>query len=237
MAKGGDFDWGTVCGIASIPLAVGGMSDMPLSLRVVCFVLCAVCVSVFIARHKAWSLRSRVGGSFLASSLMLILIIFAVEKSSELPPGDPEIEWLKNNDEQQKLLLQYPLGYTIFEVDSVTSAVTPLQARQGLEAYEFNFAKVRITEDNSTHISMQLPDVLKDGKPILTDAQISGDKLTMLRYGAGYFFGDGSISVLGTGQVLQYKGNQVIWIFGLRQGPSFPPPPNVAKPKGDKGRG
>ena len=136
-----------------------------------------------------------------------------------------EIENLiKNQDEQQKFLSQYPLGYTIFQLDSVTGAVTPYQARQGLEAYEFNFKTAEIVENTATRISIRLPEVLKDGKPLFTNAIIGGDKKTMEEYGAGYTFGDGFLQVLGTGQVLKYDGNRVTWIFGLGRISPLPPP-------------
>jgi hypothetical protein len=134
------------------------------------------------------------------------------------------VNLIKNQDEQQKFLSQYPLGYTIFQLDSVTGAVTPYQARQGLEAYEFNFKTAEIVENTATRISIQLPEVLKDGKPLFKNAIIGGDKKTMEEYGAGYMFGDASLGVLGTGQVLQYDGNRIIWIFGLRR-ISVPLPP------------
>jgi hypothetical protein len=151
-------------------------------------------------------------------------------KSALAPVPDSDklneiVNLIKNQDEQQKFLSQYPLGYTIFQLDSVTGAMTPYQARQGLEAYEFNFKTAGIVENTATRISIQLPEVLKDGKPLFKNATIGGDKKSMEEYGAGYIFSDGPIGVLGSGRVLQYDGNRVIWIFGLRRiSPPLPPP-------------
>ena len=158
----------------------------------------------------------------------LVLIVFAFGRGawphkSTVPPSDSSkqidelLEVLRNPTEQQKLLIQYPLGYTIFDVDAVTGAVTPEQARQGLKPYEFDYRTVQITENTATHVTIRLPVVLKNGKPLLTNAVISGDKNTMQLYGAGYGFSDGTDEISGTGQVLQYNGSRFTWIFGLRR--------------------
>ena len=128
-------------------------------------------------------------------------------------------EELKKLDTQQEFLKLYPLGYTVFDVDFVTGSVTPEQAKQGLEAYEFDYRSVRIIENTPSQIRIQLPDVLKSHKLLLSKAVIGGDKKTMQTYGAGYGFYDSSTSILGIGRVLTYSGSTVVWIFGLQYGP------------------
>lgn len=115
------------------------------------------------------------------------------------------------------LLNTYPLGYVIFDMDTVSGAVTPSEMRRGLEAYQFDFRPVRILEDTPTHIEIELPDVLKDHKLLLSGAKIGGDRATMQQFGAGYGFGDGDTQVMATGQVLRYEGDRIVWICGFRR--------------------
>ncbi len=117
----------------------------------------------------------------------------------------------------QPLLNEYPLGYVIFDTDTVSGAVTPYETRRGLEAYQFDFRPVRILENTATRIAIELPDVLKDHKPLLTEAKIGGDKTTMRKFGAGYLFSDGSGQIMATGQVLRYEGDRIIWVLGFRR--------------------
>src|SRR3977135_3462998 len=105
---------------------------------------------------------------------------------------------ITNQNEQQQFLAQYPLGYTIFDVDYISGAYTPYQVRQGLEEYEFNFRPVQIIENTPTRISIRLPEVVKNGKPLFTNATIGGDKESMKHFGAGNGFSNGTNQVLGT---------------------------------------
>lgn len=151
------------------------------------------------------------------------LYFFFVPSATDIKVNEI-LDIMKSRDEQQKLLAEYPLGYTIFDVNAVTGAVTPYQARQGLEHYEFDFRSVRIIENTSYRIVIQYPNVLKDGQLLLKAAVGSGDKNTMSMYGSGYVFSDGDLGVLASGRVLEYKGNQVFWVFGLRRVAPLHPP-------------
>jgi len=124
------------------------------------------------------------------------------------------------------LLDQYPLGYVIFDTDYVTSAVTPLETRRGLEAYQFDFRKVQIVENTASRIAIQLPDVIKNQTPLLTNARIGGDKITMQRFGAGYMFSDGPDMIMAVGQVQKYEGPKIIWILGFSREPTLQPAPS-----------
>ncbi len=70
------------------------------------------------------------GFSVIGTLLALVLIYGAYDYYRTLP-----------------LLDKYPLGYVIFDTDYVTSAATPLETRRGLEAYQFDFRPVRITQN------------------------------------------------------------------------------------------
>jgi len=121
------------------------------------------------------------------------------------------------------LLNTYPLGYVIFDMDTVTGAVAPSETRRGLEAYQFDFRPVRILENTPTHIAIELPDLLKNHQLILTGAGISGDRATMQQFGAGYAFSDGEHQIMATGQVLRYEGERIVWILGFRRMAPFHP--------------
>jgi hypothetical protein len=176
--------------------------------------------------------KKRVTRRVLTVVTTVVLLLFgawAVRRLDVPPPPtttDASVaeiyRWIKNKDVQEHWLAQFPLGYTIFDVNAVTGVVTPYDARQGLEDFEFDYRPVRIVENTSRRISIALPSVYKDGKPYLTGAEIGGDKATMQMYGAGYAFTKGDNMIWGTGQVLEYKGNQTYWIFGLSKTPAPP---------------
>jgi len=115
------------------------------------------------------------------------------------------------------LLNTYPLGYVIFDTDTVSGAVTPKVTQQGLEAYQFDFRPVRILENTRSRIAIALPDVLKNHRTLMTGAQIGGDRATMQQFGAGYMFSDGSAQIWAVGQVLEYEGDRIIWVCGFRR--------------------
>ncbi len=83
----------------------------------------------------------------------------------------------------------------------VTGAVTPYEMRRGLEAYQFDFRPVHVIENTTTHVSMQLPDVFKDGKLLLSGAMFSD--------------GDGQVFILG--RALEYRGNRMVWVIGFQR--------------------
>jgi hypothetical protein len=115
------------------------------------------------------------------------------------------------------LLEQYPLGYVIFDMDAVSGAVTPVETQKGLEAYQFDFRPVRILENTQSRIAIQLPNVLKNHTPLLTGAHVGGDRVTMHKFGAGYFFSDGQDQIWAVGQVLRYEGERIVWVLGFQR--------------------
>jgi hypothetical protein len=186
---------------------------------IVAFVLTLVGVGFIIAghQHEKTGLWWKIILPVVVIAIACGPIIWRLAPKSESPIGDNNtktiLDFLRSQNVQAKLLQEYPLGYAIFDVDAVSGAVTPEEAHQGLEAFEFDFRPVKIVENTDNHITIQLPNLLKDGKLFLSDAQISGDKRTMLQYGSGYMFN----GVLATGQVMQYNGSRTTWLFGLRR--------------------
>jgi hypothetical protein len=115
------------------------------------------------------------------------------------------------------LLNTYPLGYVIFDMDTVSGAVTPMETRRGMEAYQFDFRPVRILENTPTRITIQLPDVLKNHVSLVTGARIGGDRATMQKFGSGYLFSDGKDQIWAVGQVLRYEGERIVWVLGFQR--------------------
>lgn len=99
----------------------------------------------------------------------------------------------------------------------VTGAVTPYEMRRGLEAYQFDFRPVHVIENTTTHVSMQLPDVFKDGKLLLSGAVIGGDKHSMNAWSSGAMFSDGDGQVFILGRALEYRGNRMVWVIGFQR--------------------
>jgi hypothetical protein len=118
----------------------------------------------------------------------------------------------------EPLLSEFPLGYVIFETDSVTQAVMPLEVRDGLENFKVNFSTVRVLENTPTQITLQLPSILsKNSEPAfgMREGTVSGDKISMQRVGTGYGFFDGKEHVFAMVRVQKYEGNKITWVVGL----------------------
>jgi hypothetical protein len=180
-------------------------------------------MSISFFSQETWDIRLRWVLSIALTIFMFVLVRFAVNKASEPNPIDKLAKQLDSQDEQHKFLEQFPLGYVVFETDAVTGSFTPTGARQGLEAYAFNFQKAKVVENTQTKITIRLPDVMKNGKTILSGNDISGDKVTMMAYSAGSMFtDDDNYMVFATARSLKYSGDRVMWIYGLRRGGKFP---------------
>jgi hypothetical protein len=118
------------------------------------------------------------------------------------------------------LLSEFPLGYVIFETDSVTQAVMPLEVRDGFENFKVNFSTVRVLENTPTQITLQLPDIVskesKDSPAFgIVGGTVSGDRISMQRTGMGYGFFDGKEDVFAMARVQKYEGNKITWVIGL----------------------
>jgi len=128
---------------------------------------------------------------------------------------------LKAQGGEDKLLKKYPLGYVVFDVDFVTNAVTPLEARKGLEAYQYDFRPVRITQNTADRIAIRLPDLIKDKKLVLTGGETGGWK----RVGnlGGYLAEDkNGVGVQVWGEILTIKGSEVTFLVGFDKAPKLP---------------
>ena len=127
---------------------------------------------------------------------------------------------LKDGGKKDDLLTKYPLGYIIFEVDSVTKAVTPLEARQGLENYQFDFRPVGIVENTADRIAVRMPDLIKDKKVMATGAVTGGWKRVGNLGGASV--GDAQGGVIEWAEILAIKGSEVTFLIGFDHAPKLP---------------
>lgn len=137
--------------------------------------------------------------------------------------GDPKVaarldeitRLLKAQGGKDKLLEKYPLGYVIYDVDYVTDAVTPLDVRKGLEAYQFDFRTVHVTAVGN-QIAVQLPDLIKDKQLVLKGNRTGGPK----RVGdlGGYFMADkDGVGVQVWGEILAINGSDITFLVGLEK--------------------
>jgi hypothetical protein len=113
------------------------------------------------------------------------------------------------------LLREFPLGYVIFDMDTVTGAVTPLEMRRGLEVYQFDFRPVKVIENSANRFRASMPEIYKDHKLLLSGGEIGGDKATMQAFSAGMMFQDGNDGVLVHGRALHYDGDRLTWVIGF----------------------
>lgn len=67
---GSKFKWQDACGVVGVILAVAGMSDMPITLRVICFAACAVCLPISFLSNRTWIPLVRWASSIAAVLLM-----------------------------------------------------------------------------------------------------------------------------------------------------------------------
>jgi len=118
------------------------------------------------------------------------------------------------------LLDKYPLGYVIFDTDYVTNAVTPFETRRGLEAYQFDFRPVRITQDTKDRIAIRLPDLIKDKKLMATGIETGGWK----RVGnlGGAYIGDDKGAVFEWAEILAIKDSEITFVVGFQRGAPLP---------------
>jgi hypothetical protein len=78
--------WQDAVGLVGIFLAIGGMGDMPLILRVTCFAACVVCLPISFSGHKNWPKAIRWALSAAVVFLMTYMSWQAISKSSEHIP-------------------------------------------------------------------------------------------------------------------------------------------------------
>ena len=114
------------------------------------------------------------------------------------------------------LLDKYPLGYVIFDADYVTSAVTPLETRRGLEAYQFDFRPVRIAQNTKDRITIRLPDLIKDKKLVATGVETGGWKRVGNLGGAA--IGDDKGTVFELAEILAIKDSEITFVVGFQRG-------------------
>ncbi len=136
---------------------------------------------------------------------------------------DEALLLLKSEQFVHRFQSQFPLGYTVFELNSVTESVTPIDTHRELGEFGFDFHPVRV-EVSGPQITIQLPDLTKNGKPTGSNPQVGGDRESMQKWGSGYIFEDNHRMISATCQVLQFNGDVMIWIFGLRDMGPFPSP-------------
>lgn len=127
------------------------------------------------------------------------------------PLSDDEIE-------ARKWLARFPLGFAIFDIDTVTNNCIPRLVRSGNgRHFNFGFQTAKVLENDSQRVTLQLPELWSDGRRLIGAGTASGDPRTMEAYGGGYGYGlengDGiSLYV----QVLSYEGpTSMKWVIGL----------------------
>lgn len=122
------FKWQDALGVIGALLAIGGMSDMPLVLRILCFAACAVCLPISFSSHKSWSISFRWFASIAVVFLMVYVSWAAIEKSSEHIPTAQE-----NGEATARALEDQRNKRTAVELDcEMESLPIHIQAFQGV---------------------------------------------------------------------------------------------------------
>jgi len=216
--------WGFASLAATLVCTVLGVRMKDLTLLYVLAWFCAT-PCIYIVTKKVNAHRTKVR---MLLMFVVALVLYETNKytsAAETTPLDPDkaysqmMEFVNSGDEQRDLLKQFPLGYVTFETNAVTGAVTPLDSRRGLEAYEFDFTKVKILENTENDISIRLPDVLENGNVIMGAPIFRSNKLQALAYGGGGMVGNDPHNLLMyDARVLRYSdnGDKIFWVFGFR---------------------
>lgn len=128
---------------------------------------------------------------------------------------------IKAQGGEDALLKRYPLGYVVFNLDYVTNAVTPFEARAGLGNFQYDFRPVRVLQNTDQRIAIQLPDLLKDGKLMLSGCNTGGIKRVGNLGGYGARSSDG-FGVMVLGEILGINGSEITFLVGFQRPPVLP---------------
>jgi hypothetical protein len=79
--KGSRFKWQDAIGIVGLLIGFGGMSDMPLILRLICFGFCAVCLPFSFFSHKNWPVWIRWVSSAFVILFMVTVCVYVVKSA------------------------------------------------------------------------------------------------------------------------------------------------------------
>ena len=79
------FKWQDALTVAGVLLAFAGMADMPLELRIVCFIACAICLPISFFGHRDWPLGVRWMLSVACVLFMGYVSFQAIKKTKEQP--------------------------------------------------------------------------------------------------------------------------------------------------------
>jgi hypothetical protein len=116
------FKWQDALGVVGGLLAVGGMADMPLTLRILCFVGCAICLSVSFGSHRNWPKTIRWLLSIMVVGLMGFVSWAAIGKGSEHVPTAQEIaettaNLLREHNPSSSVSSKFPTMHSLFQDD------------------------------------------------------------------------------------------------------------------------
>jgi hypothetical protein len=114
---------------------------------------------------------------------------------------------------REKLLIKYPLGYKIFELD-YQNEIKPYRGQPLLDKYELDWSVVRFTKNTADQVEIRLPGMrLKDGTGSITEGVVGGRKKV------------GNLScmflheLVVCGEILTIRDNGIVFLVGLMQKP------------------
>jgi hypothetical protein len=95
------FKWQDALGIFGVLLAVAGMNDMPVLLRVFCFLVAAVCMSISFVSHRNWSPLVRLS---LSSGIFVFMILLSYFAATAESPVQEMMTALKLQDDAKMVV-------------------------------------------------------------------------------------------------------------------------------------
>jgi hypothetical protein len=117
-------------------------------------------------------------------------------------------EQFKTDQYRKKMLIKYPLGYAIFDIDYQDHVSSYDQ--QGLNEIQLDWKPVRITRNTPSEIELRLPDVSdKNGQPIFRNTLTDGPRQV------GDLGGTLQKGIMVVGEILSIKNNAIVFLVGF----------------------
>lgn len=125
---------------------------------------------------------------------------------------------LNRDEAQDELLKEFPYGYTLFELNSVTETVEPKKTRPGkFEHLGFDFSPVRVT-GKQPDITVTLPRLTLDGRLLVKADTFTADIGTMESNESFINIVFEGKAIIAAYRLISFEDNRMIWVYGIKDG-------------------
>lgn len=134
-----------------------------------------------------------------------------------------DIEALTSKLDPKLLHERYPLGYAVFDIDELTSAVP---YRSLVNNYDIDWTTARYTQSAGRY-ELQLPQIRRKGESkYFGEAKTGGALGSIGKWSGGPIFRDGDRLIMMDGEVVGFRANGAVFVVGfVDMGPASPKRP------------